>query len=43
MSLADIQAQLQAGALQENSQAQLDAQRQAALQRSFEPFQRIEF
>ena len=44
MSLADIQAQLQAGAVQRGiGQAGLDAQRQTALQRSFEPFQRIEF
>ena len=44
MSLADIQAQLQAGALQRGiGQAQLDAQRQTALQRAYEPFQRIEF
>jgi hypothetical protein len=44
MSLADIQSQLQAGALQRGiGQAQLDAQRQTALQRSYEPFQRIEF
>ena len=44
MSLADIQAQLQAGALQRGlGQAALDAQRQTALQRAYEPFQRIEF
>ena len=44
MSLADIQAQLQAGGVQRGiGQAQLDAQRQTALQRSYEPFQRIEF
>ena len=44
MSLADIQSQLQAGALQRGiGQAQLDAQRSTALQRSYEPFQRIEF
>jgi len=44
MGLADIQAQLQAGALQRGiGQAQLDAQRQTALQREYEPFQRIEF
>ena len=44
MSLADIQAQLQAGALQRGiGQAQLDAQRSTALQRAYEPFQRIEF
>ena len=44
MSLADIQAQLQAGALQRGiAQAGLEAQRQTALQRQYEPFQRIEF
>ena len=44
MSLADIQAQMQAGALQRGiGQQQLTAQRQTALQRSYEPFQRIEF
>ena len=44
MNLADIQAQLQAGALQRGiGQQQLDAQRATALQRSYEPFQRIEF
>ena len=44
MSLADIQAQLQAGAVQRGiGQQQLEAQRQTALQRSYEPFQRIEF
>jgi len=44
MSLADIQAQLQAGALQRGiGQQQLTAQRQTALQRAYEPFQRIEF
>ena len=44
MGLADIQAQLQAGALQRGiGQAQLDAQRQTALQREYEPYQRIEF
>jgi len=44
MSLADIQAQLQAGAIQRGiGQSQLEAQRQTALQRSYEPFQRIEF
>ena len=44
MSLADIQAQLQAGAVQRGiGQQQLTAQRQTALQRAFEPFQRIEF
>ena len=44
MGLADIQAQLQAGALQRGlGQAALDAQRQTALQRAYEPYQRIEF
>ena len=44
MSMADIQAQLRAGALERGvGQAQLDAQRQTALQRAYEPFQRIEF
>ena len=44
MSLADIQSQLQAGALQRGiGQAGLEAQRQTALQRSYEPYQRIEF
>ncbi len=44
MSLADIQAQMQAGALQRGvGQAGLDAARQTALQRAYEPYQRIEF
>ena len=44
MGLADIQSQLQAGALQRGiGQAALDAQRQTALQRAYEPYQRIEF
>jgi hypothetical protein len=44
MSLADIQAQLQAGGVQRGiGQAGLEAQRQTALQRSYEPYQRIEF
>lgn len=44
MSLADIQAQMQAGALQRGiGQQQLEAQRQTALQRAYEPYQRIEF
>ena len=44
MSLADIQAQLQAGAVQRGiGQAGLEAQRQTAIQRQYEPFQRIEF
>ena len=44
MSLADIQAQLQAGGVQRGiGQAGLEAQRQTALQRQYEPYQRIEF
>jgi len=44
MSLADIQSQLRAGALERGiGQAALDAQRQTALQRAYEPYQRIEF
>jgi hypothetical protein len=44
MGLADIQSQLRAGALQRGiGQAALDAQRQTALQRAYEPYQRIEF
>ena len=44
MSLADIQAQLQAGGVQRGiGQAALQAQRQTALQRAYEPYQRIEF
>ncbi len=44
MSLADIQAQMQAGAVQRGiGQAGLEAQRQTALQRQYEPYQRIEF
>ena len=44
MGLADIQAQLQAGALQRGiGQQALEAQRQTALQRAYEPYQRIEF
>jgi hypothetical protein len=44
MSLADIQAQMQAGGVQRGiGQAALDAQRQTALQRQYEPYQRIEF
>ena len=44
MSLADIQSQMQAGALQRGiGQAQLDAQRQTELQRLYEPYQRVEF
>ena len=44
MGLADIQSQLQAGAVQRGlGQAALEASRQTQLQRQFEPFQRIEF
>ncbi len=44
MSLADIQAQMQAGSLQRGiGQQALDAQRSTELQRSYEPYQRIEF
>ena len=44
MSLADIQSQMQAGALQRGiGQQALEAQRQTALQRAYEPYQRIEF
>jgi hypothetical protein len=44
MSLADIQSQLQAGALQRGiGQQALEAQRQTELQRAYEPYQRIEF
>ena len=44
MNLADIQTQMRAGALERGiGQATLDAQRQTALQRAYEPFQRIEF
>ena len=44
MSLADIQAQMQAGSLQRGiGQQALDAQRATELQRSYEPYQRIEF
>jgi len=44
MGLQDIQSQLQAGAIQRGiGQAGLEAQRQTALQRAYEPFQRIEF
>jgi hypothetical protein len=44
MSLADINAQMQAGALQRGiGQQALEAQRQTALQRSYEPYQRVEF
>jgi len=44
MSLADIQAQMQAGAVQRGiGQKALDAQRQTELQRAYEPYQRVEF
>jgi hypothetical protein len=44
MSLGDIQAQLQGGAAQRGiGQQALTAARQTALQRAYEPFQRIEF
>ena len=44
MSLADINAQMQAGALQRGiGQQALEAQRQTALQRAYEPYQRVEF
>jgi hypothetical protein len=44
MSLADINAQLQAGALQRGvGQQALEAQRQTEVQRAYEPYQRVEF
>ena len=44
MSLADINAQMQAGALQRGvGQQALEAQRQTQLQRAYEPYQRVEF
>jgi len=44
MSLADINAQMQAGALQRGvGQQALEAQRQTELQRLYEPYQRVEF
>jgi hypothetical protein len=44
MSLADINAQMQAGGVQRGiGQAGLDAQRQTELQRAYEPYQRVEF
>jgi hypothetical protein len=44
MALSDIQAQMQAGGLQRQlGQAGLEAQRQTALQRAYEPYQRVEF
>jgi len=44
MSLADINAQMQAGAVQRGiGQRGLDAQRQTELQRAYEPYQRVEF
>ena len=42
MGLADIQSQLQAGAVQKLGQAALEASRQTQLQRQFEP-SKIEF
>jgi len=44
MSLADINAQMQAGGLQRGiGQQALEAQRQTELQRAYEPYQRAEF
>ena len=44
MSLADINAQMQAGAVQRGiGQRGLDAQRATELQRAYEPYQRVEF
>ena len=44
MSLADINAQMQAGGLQRGiGQQALEAQRQTELQRAYEPYQRVEF
>ena len=44
MRLADINAQMQAGAVQRGiGQRGLDAQRQTELQRLYEPYQRVEF
>jgi len=44
MSLADINTQMQAGAVQRGiGQRALDAQRQTELQRAYEPYQRVEF
>ena len=44
MNLADIQSQMQAGALQRSiGQQGLEAARATALQRAYEPYQRIEF
>jgi len=44
MSLADINAQMQAGAVQRGiGQQALDAQRATQLQREYEPYQRLEF
>ena len=44
MSLADINAQIQAGGLQRGvGQQALEAQRQTQLQRAYEPYQRVEF
>jgi len=44
MSLADINAQMQAGAVQRGiAQRGLDSQRATELQRAYEPYQRVEF
>ena len=44
MNLQDIQSQIQAGGIQRQlGQAGLEAQRQTALQRAYEPYQRVEF
>jgi len=44
MNLQDIQSQIQAGGIQRQlGQTGLEAQRQTALQRAYEPYQRIEF
>ena len=44
MSLQDIQSQIQAGGIQRQlGQAGLEAQRQTALQKAYEPYQRVEF
>ena len=44
MSLADINAQMQAGGVQRGvGQQALEAQRQTQLQRAYEPYQRVEF
>ena len=44
MSLADINAQMQAGGVQRGvGQQALEAQRATQLQRAYEPYQRVEF